>query len=158
MHEALPAVGHEARLGCTRRAARRSTRRPAEVEQLHARLDHRAVDDAGGDRRHLAGRHRHHGLVEQGEAPGEVAEGDGRLPCAEKSEREQILVAAACCDLDDAVGDGAYLLDVARPSSSRKVGTSRKPEVEHSPANEATGARIGRTTRRPWLCALAASG
>ena len=42
--------------------------RPPQVEHVHARLDDRAVDDPGRDRRDLAGRHRHHHLVEQAHA------------------------------------------------------------------------------------------
>ena len=87
VHQALPAVGHEIRLRRAPRVERAGPlRRAADVEGEHAHLDDRAVDDAGGDRSDLAGRHRDHRLVEVTQAAGDVAVRDQGLPDAHHPE------------------------------------------------------------------------
>ena len=62
-HEALATVGGELGLSRSPTAQRRRPLvRPAQIEDVHTGLDHRAVDHACDDRRHLAGRDRRHSL------------------------------------------------------------------------------------------------
>ena len=53
--------------------------RTAEVEDLAERLDRGAIDRPDGDRRHLAGRHRQHRLVEESHPASHLAHRDERL-------------------------------------------------------------------------------
>ena len=67
--------------------------RPAQVEQLAERLDRGAVHRPDRDRRHLAGRHRQHRLVEEGDAALRLAKRDQALAAAQPAERGEIGVA-----------------------------------------------------------------
>ena len=57
-----------------------------------ARLDGGAVDDPHHHRRHLAGRHRHHRLVEHGDAVGDLAEPDQGFAQPQSGDRRQVRV------------------------------------------------------------------
>ena len=63
--EALPAVGNEVRLrGAPLVEGLGPLGGAAQLEDVDTRLDHRAVDDAGRDRRDLTRGHRHHRFVQ----------------------------------------------------------------------------------------------
>ena len=93
VHQALPAVGHQLRLG---RAPSGQCRRPclraSHVEDLLACLDHGAVGDSPHDRRDLAGRDRDHHFVQSGHALDGLAKADQGLTLAEAAHRDQIRV------------------------------------------------------------------
>ncbi len=133
VHEALPAVRHEVGL---RRAPVVEGLGPfggaAQLEDVDTRLDHRAVDDAGRDRRDLARRHRHHRLVHRAQPGGELAARQRRLPAAEQPERQHVAIPARVGDGDDPCGE----LAGSRPASSdssaaRNDGTSSSPVTAH---------------------------
>ena len=91
VHQALAAIGNEVRL---RRAPLAERRRPllgpAQVEDLLAFPDHRAVDDPDTDRRHLAGGDGHHDLVEQRHAFRGLPRSEERLADADATERHEL--------------------------------------------------------------------
>ncbi len=101
VHEALAAIGNEARL---RRAPlgqrRRPLPRPVQIEDLLAVLEHRTVDDAHADRRHLAGRDGHHDLIEQDHSLRGLSRSKQGLPEAQPAECHQLWVAEALADPD----------------------------------------------------------
>jgi hypothetical protein len=100
VHQALPAKRHQIRLpGAPVAQRRRPLRRSPQVEDPLAVQDHRAVDDPGHDRRHLTGRDRHHGLVEQPHTLPAPVQLDQGLAHAEPGERQQVRVAEAVTDL-----------------------------------------------------------
>lgn len=96
VHEALAPVGHETWL-----VLAPAVERPgplsgtAQVEDLLAGVDDRAVHDAGHDGRCLASGHRHHGLVQVAHALLGVAEAQQRLAPADGAERGQVGVGEA---------------------------------------------------------------
>ena len=99
MHQALAPVRHQAglRLAPTGQR-RRPLPGPAHVEDLLARLDHRAIDEPGEDRRHLAGRHRDHHLIEQGHPIRRFSHADQSPALAHPAVNRQVLVAEADAD------------------------------------------------------------
>lgn len=74
----------------------------SEVEQGHALEDDGAVHDPGREWADLAGRDRHHHLVQPGDAPLDVAHGDERLALAEHPEGAQIFVLGSRTEFDGA--------------------------------------------------------
>ena len=99
VHETLAAIGNEVRLRCAPLGQRRRPLpRPAQIEDLLAVLEHRAVDDPDADRRHLAGRDGDHDLVEQRHALRGLSRSEQRLPEAQPAERHQLRVAEALAD------------------------------------------------------------
>jgi hypothetical protein len=88
MHQTLTAVEHQFRLRLTPAAERRGPLLgPAHVEDLLAPLDHRAVKVADRRWRHLPRRDRHHGVVEQGHALGDLPEVDEAAALTDPGER-----------------------------------------------------------------------
>ena len=75
--------------------------RTPHVEDRVARLDGRAVHHAGHRRRHLAGRHAGHRLVEEAGAAVALAERDQRLALPHPPEHGQVDVAEALRDRGD---------------------------------------------------------
>jgi hypothetical protein len=74
MHETLSSIRHEIRLPGTPVLERvRPLGGSSQIETIHARLDHGAIDDPCGDGRYVAGGHGHHDFVQQAHAPREVA-------------------------------------------------------------------------------------
>ena len=78
--------------------------RAPEVEHRLARLDDGAVDDPRRDRRDLAGDHRGHRLIEEGDATSSLHHGDQRLPATEPAHRPEVRVI-------EPLGDGGDLLE-----------------------------------------------
>ena len=111
---------------------RRPLLRPAQIEDLLAVLDHRAVDDPDAERRHLAGRDGDHDLVKQRHALRGLSRSDQRLAEAEPAERDQLRVAEALADpgglVEGSVGRRGVAL--ARCRSARS--TSRYPRSTQS--------------------------
>ena len=85
----------------------------ANVEQLVAGVDHRAVRVSDCHRRDFAGLDRHHGLVEQRQAFGDLAEVDQAPALAHPREREQLPVAEPLADLGGPPERGVRRRDVA---------------------------------------------
>src|SRR4029077_4773906 len=75
---------------------------PAQIEQVHALEKHGAVHDAGSDRAELAGRRRHHYLVQLGDTRICIVERDQRLALTQCAERAQVGVPEPHTDLGDA--------------------------------------------------------
>jgi hypothetical protein len=99
MHQTLTAVEHRFRLRLTPAAERRGPLLgPAHVEDLLAPLDHRAVQVADRRRRHLSRRDRHHGVVEQGHALGDLPDVDEAAALTDPGERAQLGVVEAVAD------------------------------------------------------------
>jgi len=100
MHQALPAVHHEVRLGVTPSAQRGGPLVGApHIEHLVAPFDHRAVSVAHRDGRHLVGTDRHHRLVEQCHAGGDFAHIDEAPADADTSQRADLDVTEAVANL-----------------------------------------------------------
>ena len=78
---------------------RRPLVRPAQIEQLLAALDDRAVGVADRNRGYLAGRDGDHGLVEQTHAGSDLPEVDQAPTLANPGEGNQFQVAKAFADL-----------------------------------------------------------
>ena len=99
MHQALAAERDEAGLRVTPPGQRGSPLLgPAQVEDLLAGLDDSAVDDPGDNRGHLSRRHRHHGLVQEGHAVGDLAQRDETLAPPKPGQRRQIRVPEPVAD------------------------------------------------------------
>jgi hypothetical protein len=81
------------------RHRRRPLLRARQLVQLPAAVDHAAVDEAGRDRRHLAGDDGHHRLVEQRQALLGGAQPDEAQALLVDGEREEVRVAEAPPDL-----------------------------------------------------------
>ena len=114
VQQAVPPVQDEAELGLTPPRERvRPLLAAAKVEQLVAGVDDRAVRVADGHRRDLAGLDRHHGLVEQRQALGDLAEVDQAPALSNPGEREQLPVAEPVTDLGGPPERGARRRDVA---------------------------------------------
>ena len=154
VHEALAPVRHEIGLRGAPMVERLGPLgRPPQVEHVHARLDDGAVDDPRRDRRHLAGGHGHHHLVEQAHARGGVAQRERRLAAAEHPEREEILVVESLGDGDDLVGElvgrgASPLPSVSR--NTRNLEIAARGAVARRPRRGA--ARHERTSRPPGPC------
>jgi hypothetical protein len=73
--------------------------RPAQLVHVAAALDHRAVDEPRGDRRQLAGRDRHHRLVEQREPRLDLAATEAYAALLVDRDRQQVGVAEALAGL-----------------------------------------------------------
>ena len=91
--------------------------------ELLAAVDHAAVDEAGGDRRQLAGDGGQHRLVEQRETLVDAAQPDEAVALLVHGEREQVGVAEAAADLGAVGRAGATDLGVA---ARRSVSSSRR--------------------------------
>ena len=97
VHEALAAVGDEVGLRVAPIAERsRPLLGAPQIEVFLAQFDHGAVDDAGHDRRDLAGGDRDHRLVEQRHPLAVTPVGDECLARAEAAEGGEVVVTAAC--------------------------------------------------------------
>jgi hypothetical protein len=120
VHQALPSERHQIRLpGAPVAQRRRPLRRSPEVEDPVARQDLRAVDDPGNDRRHLTGRDRHHGLVEQPHTVPAPVQLDQGLAHAEPGERQQVRVSEAVTDLGGHAAGGIRVGGVGRHGPER---------------------------------------
>jgi hypothetical protein len=86
----------------------------AQLVGLLATLDRRAIEQAGDDRRELAGAHRHHDLVQELEPRLDPALLRQDATLIEHGERDQICVAEAFADLDGCDGRGDGRLVIAR--------------------------------------------
>jgi hypothetical protein len=117
--------------------------RASQVVQLLACLDDCAVDDAGHDRRDLAGDHRGHRLVEQRDAALDIAHGDQGLPAAEPAECRQVAIAEPVRDGGDPLVGGERGRRVARHLRSQRL------HDEEPPALGAVVAGFLHETRRP---------
>ena len=69
------------------------------IEGQAAALQHRAVDDPGGDRRRLSGRDGDHDLVEHDQPALWIPDHDLRLPLAEMGEGDEVGIAEPMCEL-----------------------------------------------------------
>jgi hypothetical protein len=99
VHHVPAPVGNQIRLRRTPLAQRRRPLlRPPHIQDLLTRLDHAAVDDPSGDRRDLARRDSHHGLVEQHHPLGRLAHPDERTPLGLPRHRHQIRIAGGRAD------------------------------------------------------------
>jgi hypothetical protein len=100
MDQALSAVRHEARLrSAPAGQGRRPLLSPAEIEDVLARLDDRAIDDPGDGGGNLTAGDRDHGLVEPGDTLGLLSQRDQRLSLTELAEGHQVPLAEAGADL-----------------------------------------------------------
>jgi hypothetical protein len=107
VHQTLPAIGGQVRLGGAPTAERRRPLlRPAQVEHLLTGLDHRAIYDAGDHRRHLVRSDRDHHLVQGRDAVGDLAHGDQRLAGTEPAEGLEIGIPVALAGIGDNAGGG----------------------------------------------------
>ena len=68
------------------------------MENLLARLNHRAIHESGEDRRQLASRHRDHDLIEQGHTVRRCSHANQRPALAGPAVSRQVLVAEADTD------------------------------------------------------------
>src|SRR6266513_1626068 len=84
-----------------------------QVVDLAAAVDERAVDDPGDYWRNLARRDRHHVLVEQREAGGDLPQADQRRPAPETSKRLEVGVTKTMCDVEHLLEHLARALDLA---------------------------------------------
>ena len=87
--------------------------RPAHIVDLLAKHDHAAVDDPGGDRRELARRRPHHGLVEEAEALPYPPVVHQDVALSEHREREEILVCEPLADLGSSRRSRGRAVEVA---------------------------------------------
>ena len=135
VHEALPAVGHKLRLPGAPGAQRSGPLgRTSEVVDLVARLDDRAVDEAGRDRPHLSGGDRGHHFVEQRQAGGSVTAPDQRLALAVAGKRNQVGLREAFADgrgpLEDRISRGGPAVEQGdEPGGQHEVPPLRAVKV-----------------------------
>lgn len=109
MHHAVAPVGHQVGLGHAPAMHRLGPlRRSTQVEQVHARLDHRAVDDPGHDRGQVRGGDGDHRLVEPAHAAAGVARGQCGLTVPEQAQRQQVAIREPLRDGDDLLRQRAY--------------------------------------------------
>jgi hypothetical protein len=100
MHQTLTSVWHEVRLRIAPIAQGFGPfLRPTKIEDLLACFDHGAIDRPDDDRRHLSSRDRNHGLVEQSDALGRLAQPDQRLTAAQPCQGHEIRFAEPVGDL-----------------------------------------------------------
>jgi hypothetical protein len=93
MHKATTAVGHQVGLsGDPAVECHRPLARSADVEDLLARLDHAAVHDPGGYRRHLASCNSHHRLVEKRQALSCIAHSNQDAALTLSGDRHQLRI------------------------------------------------------------------
>ena len=114
MHEAAAGEGDE--VGLALAPARKGggpLLRAADLIRVLAGEDHAAVDDAGDDRRELAGGDRHHRLVEQPQALLDAPAPDQDVALLVGGEREQVRVAEALADRRGLGGGRGGRLEVA---------------------------------------------
>jgi hypothetical protein len=100
--------------------------RPAQIEDLLARLDHGAVGDPRDHRRNFAGLDGDHDLVQERHARGGLAQRDHRAAKAEPGEGDQVRVAEALAELGRLVegcrgGRGVALGQVLEPRWEQQV-------------------------------------
>ena len=88
--------------------------RATEVEDPPAGLDGGAVDDPHHHRRHLAGGHRHHRLVEHGDAVGDLAEPDQGFAQPQSGDRRQVRVRVQAGDAGGLGERGVSGVELAR--------------------------------------------
>ena len=100
MNKALPPIRHQVWLRVAPVAQRSGPlRRAADVVELQALDDDRAVHDAGHDRPDLAAGDRHHHLVEPADALRNLAHGDERLAVAEHTQCPKIGITEVSSEL-----------------------------------------------------------
>ena len=137
VHQALPAEGHQIGLGLAPVAQRAGPLPgPAQVIELVAGADHRAIGHAGDQRRHLSGGHRGHRLVQQHQPLGRATHGYQRLPLAHPAQGHQVAVTVAITDRRG--------LDEARAAP--------RPGPRRTPPPPRTAASAARAPRRPCRC------
>ena len=103
VHEAAAGEGDQVGLlGAPAGQRRRPLARPAKLRGLLAPVDHAAVDDAGDDRRELAGGHGHHRLVQEPDPTVELSEPHEVVPLVDEGECQEVGIAVA-------LGDGRRL-------------------------------------------------
>ena len=95
--------------------------RAAQLVELPAAVDHAAVDEARGNRRHLAGDGGQHGLVEQRQPFLDAALPDEAVTLLVDGEREQVGVAEAAADLGAVGRAGAAGLRVRHAESLQQA-------------------------------------
>ena len=118
--QALAAVEHELGLRVAPAAERRRPLLgPAYVEHLLAPLDHRAVKVTHRGRGHLLRRDRHHRLVEQRHALGDLSAIDEAPPLTDPGQRDQLRVAETVTDPGRLGKAHAGGLDVAVESEAQ---------------------------------------
>lgn len=94
--QALTAEGHEIRLRVAPvTQGHRPFVRTTQIKGVQAHEDDGAVDGAGDDSRDFLGRHRHHSLIQQGQAFRDLPRTDESPPLAEASKRHEIRLAVA---------------------------------------------------------------
>ena len=114
---------------------------PAQLRHLVADLDHPAVDGARDRGRELAGHGRHHGLVEHGQASGDLAPGHRGRPLEELAEGHQVGLAGLAPDpgrpgrrrLGGGVVPGPELLHGRREQQVTLLGAVRRLLLEQPP-------------------------
>jgi hypothetical protein len=151
MHQTLTAVEHQFRLRLTPAAERRGPLLgPAHVEDLLAPLDHRAVQVADRRWRHLSRRDRHHGVVEQGHALGDLPDVDEAAALTDPGERAQLGVVEAVADSGSVSETHPGARWIALEHQAEGGGIAQVPPVPHSPdrARRAVVAPGGSTRRR----------
>ena len=84
-----------------------------------ASLDHGAIGISDGDRRYLAGAHRHHRLVEQGDAIGSLAEVDQAPSLTDSSQRDQLGVSEPLADPDGLAEPDVGCRDITREQGTQ---------------------------------------
>ena len=116
MDEAAPGEGDHVRLLPAPAVERqRPLTRAAKLEDLLAREDDGAVDEAGDDRRQVLGRHRDHRLVEEREALVHPRVDRRGLPLQEHGEREEVAICERPRDGGGIRGDGSRRSCTRRP-------------------------------------------
>ena len=95
--------------------------RAPEVRDLHARVDHAAVHDAGRNGRHVTRHDDDHRFVEQLHATRRLVQRERGLTATEQSEREQAFIVAALRLHEDGVGQPARGLRVAGAERDEEV-------------------------------------
>ncbi len=150
MDEALTTERHEVWLCRTPPIERvRPLCRASEVGDPHARVDHRAVHDAGRNGWHLTGHDDDHRLVEQlgFHVPSRVAR-SAASPRLSRRERDQTVIVAALRLHEGGVGQPARALDVAGSPMRRGTPATRGAPARIPPRRARRRAvRRARTTR-----------
>jgi len=99
---------------------------PLQVEDVVARFDEGAVDDARSNGRHFAGGDGHHRFVEQGQAFVRAPQPHERLAAAHAGERQQIGIGEAAADVGGptqglARGEDVTLFQLAHAGEEQQV-------------------------------------
>ena len=129
VHQALAAVGHQVGLGVAPRAAAppvHSDARGRSNSCMHSRItaQYTMPEVIGPD---LAGRHRHHHLVEPGHAGGDVAHRDQRLAVPQRAERPKVGVIEPVAELRGPDRQVARRLGIARLERAQQLGDQQVP-------------------------------